>query len=363
MDNMKSKYKGVSWSNRDKKWAVSISVNGKTKHLGSYKDEEEAAKVYMRAALLLGRDTEKKKSTIEKENGITYVNLTKGKKAIIDDCFAEEVGKYSWYYSSSNVAVSILGKKKGKSQTLHRFILELKYGRYITKGITFKNENKLDCRIENIIFKKIKKKELPQYTSLDLKELETLNTPIRYINLDQENYYIFKDIIKTLNLKANVVPFKYKRFKKSITILCDKNYNNYTFLNKKGLISYLSANGNQNSLFILDKLGVDFVPVFKTEETEYIEIISNAFKHLKPVREYSLDHIRIDLYFPDHKLAIECNERNHCGYNPVIEKLRSDYIKTNNIKLIVFNPHEKNFNIGNTINEILINLPSPGIIN
>lgn len=46
-----SKFKGVSWHSRDKRWAVSVYVDGKAKHLGSYKDEEAAAKAYDSAAL------------------------------------------------------------------------------------------------------------------------------------------------------------------------------------------------------------------------------------------------------------------------------------------------------------------------
>jgi hypothetical protein len=45
-----SKYKGVSWREDRKKWAVKIMADGKTYNLGCYKDEIQAAKVYDRAA-------------------------------------------------------------------------------------------------------------------------------------------------------------------------------------------------------------------------------------------------------------------------------------------------------------------------
>lgn len=45
-----SKYKGVSWSTKSKKWDVGIYVDKKTIHLGMYKSEDEAALVYNRAA-------------------------------------------------------------------------------------------------------------------------------------------------------------------------------------------------------------------------------------------------------------------------------------------------------------------------
>lgn len=41
-----SKYTGVSWDKRTKKWISRIQINGKQIHLGYYCDEEEAYKTY-----------------------------------------------------------------------------------------------------------------------------------------------------------------------------------------------------------------------------------------------------------------------------------------------------------------------------
>ncbi|MFC3468132.1 AP2 domain-containing protein [Staphylococcus saprophyticus] len=49
--NNSSKYKGVSWNEKRKCWVSSISVCGKPKYLGGYKNEDEAAKVYNQAVL------------------------------------------------------------------------------------------------------------------------------------------------------------------------------------------------------------------------------------------------------------------------------------------------------------------------
>jgi len=48
--NSSSKYKGVSWKKRTKKWNVQISHNGKSKFIGSFDNEIEAAKAYDEAA-------------------------------------------------------------------------------------------------------------------------------------------------------------------------------------------------------------------------------------------------------------------------------------------------------------------------
>ena len=41
-----SKYKGVSWHQRDKKWRAGIRHNGKSIHIGYFKDEKDAGRAY-----------------------------------------------------------------------------------------------------------------------------------------------------------------------------------------------------------------------------------------------------------------------------------------------------------------------------
>ena len=45
-----SKYKGVSWHKRDRKWIPLIKVNGKQTYLGRFGSEEDARDAYDRAA-------------------------------------------------------------------------------------------------------------------------------------------------------------------------------------------------------------------------------------------------------------------------------------------------------------------------
>jgi hypothetical protein len=48
-----SKYTGVYWDKQRKKWRSQISINGKSKYLGSYKNEKQASMAYQKELKLL----------------------------------------------------------------------------------------------------------------------------------------------------------------------------------------------------------------------------------------------------------------------------------------------------------------------
>ena len=53
--NRPSKYVGLTWHRRMKRWEARIRVHGKTKNLGYYEDEKEAARAFDEQAALHGR--------------------------------------------------------------------------------------------------------------------------------------------------------------------------------------------------------------------------------------------------------------------------------------------------------------------
>ena len=69
--------------------------------------------------------------------------------------------------------------------------------------------------------------------------------------------------------------------------------------------------------------------------------------------QHTVGKYKIDLYLPDYKLVIECDEHWHSDRDKEYEQTRENYIK-NKIKctFIRFNPDTPDFNIFNVINKI-----------
>jgi very-short-patch-repair endonuclease len=95
-------------------------------------------------------------------------------------------------------------------------------------------------------------------------------------------------------------------------------------------------------------------------ENQTIGFIENVFKGVLNIkRQYQFDKYRVDLYFIDYKLVVECDENNHIDRDHVKEKIREDYIVSLGNKFIRYNPNISSFDLSNVLKEINIILFSP----
>ena len=109
-----------------------------------------------------------------------------------------------------------------------------------------------------------------------------------------------------------------------------------------------------NALDIAKKLGINVNHILNTrKEQDSIHAILKTFKGENMLTQYSVGTYRIDLYFPDYKLAIECDEYDHSDRDQEYEQTRQHYIEDKlGCKFIRYNPDSKNYNIFNVLNKI-----------
>jgi len=82
------------------------------------------------------------------------------------------------------------------------------------------------------------------------------------------------------------------------------------------------------------------------KEQEYIGYIMTTLSHEEYIHQYRCGPFRVDLYFPKHKIAVECDEFGHKDRDQEYEVYRQNFItKELDCVFIRFNPDEKDFNI------------------
>ena len=140
----------------------------------------------------------------------------------------------------------------------------------------------------------------------------------------------------------------------------------------KQLIPYQSAGGLQKSWFITIEgvkrilcttrshlapaVAKDFgVTVtdqqFVKAEAASIGFLIKAFKHIKSSPQHPVQGYRIDLYFPEHKVAIECDEEGshgpgHVSKDKTRERKIADYLKCTFIR---FRPEAPDFELADLV--------------
>lgn len=172
---------------------------------------------------------------------------------------------------------------------------------------------------------------------------------------------VANDVAKVLGYAdpAKTVSTKVKDKNKSVTtaVTLDGKLREVTILDIEGVKELLcrSRKSLDKKQKIAEIFSIDLSVVTHSNiETETIEIIKESFSHLPSIPQFFVSGYRIDLYFPEHRIAIECDEFNHQDYNANEEKARQDcIIKLLGCKFIRYNPNKEDFNIGQVINHIM----------
>ena len=88
-------------------------------------------------------------------------------------------------------------------------------------------------------------------------------------------------------------------------------------------------------------------------ENQTIGFIENSFNYIFNMkRQFIIGEYRVDLYFIDYKLVVECDEYNHDDRDHIKETIREEYILSLGNKIIRYNPNEKGFELSTVLREI-----------
>lgn len=101
------------------------------------------------------------------------------------------------------------------------------------------------------------------------------------------------------------------------------------------------------------EVSLEKVYIIGYKESETIHLLHTSLNSFSPIKEYKVGKYRVDLCFPEYKLAIECDENNHKHYSQDEEEERQLFIESEGFEFYRYNPDEKGFYMGDIINDIL----------
>ena len=164
--------------------------------------------------------------------------------------------------------------------------------------------------------------------------------------------------------KVNLVRNLTKNYKENIHYIIEKNiiYNNHKkggknkihYLLTEETFELLKNSFNLRNRYIIDiNDNVKQVNLCMPIENQTIGFIENAYNDIFNVkRQFSMGKYRVDLYFIDYNLVIECYEFNHQDRDIFEEKEREEYIQSLGNKMIRYNPNDKDFDLSNVLKKI-----------
>lgn len=128
-----------------------------------------------------------------------------------------------------------------------------------------------------------------------------------------------------------------------------------SYLTHKGLERILFASRSDEAIKLVELMGMQIVRKwFPCIELDVILNVVSAFRCESICRQFVCEKYRIDLYFMDYKIAVECDELQHAVKSTKIkDEMREAMLKRNlNCEFIRFNPFDTKFNVFELIGKI-----------
>ena len=144
-----------------------------------------------------------------------------------------------------------------------------------------------------------------------------------------------------------------------------KKISRHTCVDSHGLINILMRLRKPESTELFDDLDLcehDDIPYKKVcLEAEILKHVQEYLEEneIKWKLQHKIGNYYVDMYIPEHKIAIEVDEMGHSGYSKSDEVTREEYIKKKLTKNILrINPNENNFRIAKELgklNKLILN--------
>lgn len=180
---------------------------------------------------------------------------------------------------------------------------------------------------------------------------------VRTIEHNGETFYLAGDLGKLIGLKhiSTSIAIFPNSYKHSVCVQSKGGLQKSTFISWNGVRRLLVSSRRTSAKNIAQALGIDILDVKAVStETYTISCIKDAFPGETMIEQHRVGQYMIDLYFPKHRIAIECDEDFHStSHNPTQDYVRQQFINvTLGCTFIRYTPNKLGFSIFTVIGEI-----------
>jgi very-short-patch-repair endonuclease len=181
---------------------------------------------------------------------------------------------------------------------------------------------------------------------------------VRFLQKDDVTWFVASDICAILGGNVSSIQKCINNtcfLKEKLPNISGKKVN-MVLINCDGIRQVYQRSRSMNLALLMDKLSYFVEPnivVYACKKTSWLRIVKESFSALKSQFQYPIGDYKIDLYFPDLLIAVECDENGHSDRTPQEERSREKFIQAQlHCDFIRFNPDTPEFNIGKVIDRI-----------
>ena len=126
------------------------------------------------------------------------------------------------------------------------------------------------------------------------------------------------------------------------------------YISEEGIYEIVLKSKQPQSTLLAENLGINiYKHKYISKENDSVEIIMKTFDGEEMIRQFHIGKYRIDLYFPEYRLAVECDEFGHADRDIDYEVKRQRFIEDQlKCQFIRYNPDDHGFEILVVLNKI-----------
>ena len=164
------------------------------------------------------------------------------------------------------------------------------------------------------------------------------------------------------SIKGSVVRFIRKNFKENVHYVMSKSEQSGKYGGNNKVTTLLTADAfelcktsfNMKHKYVPHYANVVQVRTLMSPENQTIGYIATVLERLVKVeRETRMGSYKVDMFFPDHNLVVECDEMGHVDRDAAHELAREQFIIARGHKLIRFNPNDDAFDMALVLRDIM----------